>query len=88
MKVIKAPQDLKTWRQQCSCPRCRAELEYEVDDLTYVPGGGDMRENWPESYTIRCAVCTQVITVPSNIITEYIKHTLISKQRRIDPYDR
>jgi len=76
MKVIKAPEDIKTWRDECTCPRCNAVLEYEVSDIKYTPGGGDMRDSWPATYMIACAVCKQNISIDDSKLSEYVKHTV------------
>jgi hypothetical protein len=87
MEVIKKPVDIKEWRRECTCPRCQAGLRYEVSDIKYEPPGGDARDNWPESFSVFCAVCSQIISVEVNDLTEYIKHTIIQRYNCRSPFN-
>lgn len=89
MKVLEKKEWEKTFTWQCTCPQCESKLEVESNDLNHEPGGGDQRESWPEKFSVRCAVCSQNILVPTNTIPKYVQKLARDRRNsRGGPYDR
>lgn len=88
MKVIKAPVDIKAWREQCTCSRCGAELEYEVSDIQYSSSGGGVKNSWSEVFSVKCPICKQEMSISDDSLNEYIKHVVKDNHGKIAFDDR
>lgn len=73
MKILERKDWAKEFSFKCTCPQCESVLLIEADDLRHKPGGGDMRESWPEEFNAQCAVCAQAILVPTTSIPKYVQ---------------
>jgi len=72
VKIIEQKDWRKTFKYVFTCPSCESKLEAESDDLIHEPGGGDMRESWPEKFVCACPVCAQRVKIPTDGIPSYI----------------
>lgn len=82
MKVIERKDWEKEFSYKCTCPKCESKLECESNDLVHNPGGGDCRESWDESFHVVCAVCSQHISVKSDLIPAVLKDAARDRRQR------
>lgn len=88
MKVLKAPEDVKTWSTQCTCATCKAELEIEVSDIhAEYHSSCDPREpgDW-WTYFVICEICKLPISLSEKTFSDYVKHVIQKKAKSLCRY--
>jgi hypothetical protein len=64
MKIIRRPPKVSSWKGQAMCPRCKAVLEVEFDDLTFRPG--DQRDG--SAYSFKCPCCGHEVWLDASLV--------------------
>lgn len=85
MKVIKKV-DTSEWKYRFTCSQCDSELEAEGKDVMcrHHPGGSDMRESWPSTYSFHvvCCVCNTERSILEKDIPKALQHEVKERSQR------
>lgn len=80
MKVIRHSGWGQPWTHQLPCSRCASVLEACDGDLEYEPPyGGNVRDEGPERFMVRCPVCGSRFAVSG--LPEHVKCVVRARRR-------
>ena len=85
IKIVKQGEDLKAWRGNTTCTRCKAELEFDIEHVWATHCTGDMRDAYDYwKYGVNCPQCCLSNAIDESVLklSEYAKFHIQSKFSR------